>query len=278
MISRRIPLRFLGFFFLFVSNEPAFSQDLSPLPSPHPRSGVFIEGGLFKPFKGSWKDPAPDFNMTIYKDVHFRIGYDRFFRDRPLFLRVGMTRREIDIRWSLESFTKNQTQPAQPPSDFALNAEQGITETSIGLGYRVEYADFVPLFWADKYYLRPALNIGLVSKGKAGFMSEISYADVNSPPNASITVKEPRFVDGDLSLSLSFDLQAGIVVKYDHEIGIGVNFTQYGLFKGNWLGFSEILTSSSTFTIENQEYVLRTGLFLQSYSLSLHYRYRFNMN
>lgn len=272
LFPARMKARSVLIFCCCVLSLHAIAQDDLPLPHALDRSRVFIEGGAFKPFAFSWNKPDPDFSIQTRYNSHFRIGYDRFGRRSPIFLRLAISRREAEVYWGLTNYSKNQPAPSNVPAEFALVAEQGITEFGGGIGIRIGLGRFV--------YLRPIATIGFISKGTLLLTGVVRYPDdPNNPPpnNAGIATYSTNVNTRDLAFAATLDLNTGIYLNDKNELGFSFSVSQYGLSRKNEKGYSGTLESTSVFFLDNQEYTLRTTMLMWSYSVGIHYAFRFNM-
>ncbi len=263
--------RSLLIFCCFVSSLSLVAQDHLPVPFPLERSRLFIEGGAFQPFKSSWNTPDPDFFLHTRYNAHFRIGYDRFGRKGPFFLRVGLSRRETGVYWELVNYSKNQPAPLDKPDQFYLEGEQGITEFSGGIGLGIVLGRY--------FYVRPILTLGFISKGMTEFTPFTYYAEPRTvgPNDPNIEVTRTTVNNRDLAFSATLDLNAGISLNEWNELGFSFSISQYGLSRKNTKGYSGTFESRSVFSIDNEEYTLNTTMLLRGYSFGLHYAFRFNM-
>jgi hypothetical protein len=262
--------RSLLILYAFVFSLPALAQDEFFLPTPLARSRIFVEGGAFKPLTFSWNNPDPDFAIQSSSKGYFRIGYDRFGRNSPFFLRFALSRREAVVSWRLDNYSKNTPYPVNEPDQFALLAQQGITEFAGGMGLRIGLGRYL--------YLRPIVTVGFISKGTTRFTPIMLYEEPPAPPNtAHIEVTPTSLYNRDLAFAATFDLNAGFYLNDQNEIGFSFSFSQYGLSRKNEKGYSGTLESLSTFHFDNQQYIVNTTMLLWGYSLGVHYAFRFNM-
>lgn len=263
--------RFLLIFCCFLSSLSAMAQNHLPVPFPLERSRIFLEGGAFKPFTFSWNVPDPDFLLHTRFTGHFRVGYDRFARNSPFFLRFVLSRRKARVNWELVNYSKNQPLPTEKPDQFYLEAEQGITEFSGGMGLGIVFGRY--------FYVRPILTLGFISKGMTAFTPFTYYTEphTSGPNDPRIEVTRTTVNNRDLAFAATLDLNAGISLNEWNELGFSFSVSQYGLSRKNTKGYSGTLESLSVFSIDNEEYTLNTTMLIRGYSFGLHYAFRFNM-